>query len=426
MYGDGSKRSLEPRTTNRQSRIVTRAGFLSAREAASLLGVSRNSLYSYVSRGLIRTERDPRDPRVSRYITADVERLRDRKEARRQPDLAARKTLDLGLPVLQSALTLIDNGRLYYRGEDVVGLAKRRQFEDVVRLLWGIDAVPRESVPPACREALRRTSSLSMIERMQALLPIAAARDASAFDTSEAHVVRSGWRILQIIVAAATGRVPTPGRSLSQALATGWRVRHPAAPRLLDAALILCADHELNVSAFTARVVASAHSTPYDVVAAGLAALRGPRHGGHTAHIEALLDEAGSAAGVRTAIAARLERGALVPGFGHPLYAQGDPRARVLLASVRRTWPRSQAAALADAIQRAGRTLVGEPPTIDSALVVLRRALDLPRDAAIVLFAIGRTAGWIAHAMEQYRDDHLIRPRATYVGARPHVRRRRD
>ena len=397
-----------------------RSPFLTAPQAAALLGVSRNSLYSYVSRGLIRAEPDPRDPRVSRYILADVERLRDRKDARRHPDLAARKTLDLGLPVLPSALTLIDNGRLYYRGRDAIDLARRCRFEDVVRLLWDIDDErPQPSMPTACLDALGHVACLAAVERMQSLLPIAAAKDASAFDTGPTYVANSGWRILQLLVAAATGQPPPRRRSLSEALARGWRVRHPAAPRLLDAALILCADHELNVSAFTARVVASARSTPYDVVAAGLAALRGSRHGGYTTYVEALLDQAGSPSGLRDAIAARLERGEHVPGFGHPLYPEGDPRARVLLSSVRRTWPRSQASAFADAMQRAGRTMVGEPPTIDAALVVLRRALALPRDAAVVLFAVGRTAGWIAHAMEEYARDQLIRPRATYVGRRP-------
>jgi citrate synthase len=133
--------------------------------------------------------------------------------------------------------------------------------------------------------------------------------------------------------------------------------------------------------------------------------------------VEALLDEAGSPRHVRAALASRLRAGS-PPGFGHPLYPRGDPRARLLLGEVRRTWPGSDVVALADALQRAGRSVVGEHPTIDIALVILRRALALPPDAALTLFAIGRTAGWIAHAIEQYEGGRLIRPRATYVGPR--------
>src|SRR5690606_13971117 len=110
-------------------------------------------------------------------------------------------------------------------------------------------------------------------------------------------------------------------------LVHGWRLQLPAADRLLTAALVLCADHELNVSSFTARCVASAGSTPYQVVQAGLAALQGTKHGGHTARAGALLDEIGEPENARNALGARLRRGESIPGFGHVLYPDGDPRA---------------------------------------------------------------------------------------------------
>src|SRR5207253_1146358 len=103
-------------------------------------------------------------------------------------------------------------------------------------------------------------------------------------------------------------------------------------------------------------------------------------------------------------------------GFGHPLYPDGDPRARLMLDEVERAFPDSRAAGDGRAVTSAGRALLGEHANLDLGLVVMRRALGLPRGSAIVVFALGRTAGWIAHAREQYASDQLIRPRAAYTG----------
>jgi citrate synthase len=396
--------------------------YLTSTEAATLLGVSRSSLYAYVSRGRIHAEADPRNPRASRYRSADVERLRDRKEARLHPDVAARKTLAWGTPVLESSLTSIVDGRLFYRGEDAVALARRARFEDAVRLLWH-PSVPLESSPArissTCGRALAQMQALTPIERMQAILPLAASEDPTAFDTSERATGAAGWRILTLLTAAATMKTECSSGPIAGRLADGWNVQGRGDIRLLDRALILCADHELNVSAFAARVVASTGSSPYDVVGAGLAALRGPRHGGHTARVEHLLDEARHPRGLRGVLADYVRRGERPPGFGHPLYPDGDPRARALFAAVEEQWPSSPAAGFVRAATSGGRAIVGDAPTVDFALVILRRALALPSGSALVLFALGRTAGWIAHAMEQYATGRLIRPRAAYTGAAP-------
>ena len=183
----------------------------------------------------------------------------------------------------------------------------------------------------------------------------------------------------------------------------------------------LGADHELNLSTFTARCVASARSTPYAVVGAGLAALQSARHGGTCERIEALFDEAGSPARVEAVVGARLRRGELLPGFGHPLYPTptGDPRAPILLDQVRAARGATRGALLARALAARVHELVDVRPTIDFAMVALRRALDLPPGAAVALIAIGRSVGWIAHAIEQYQDERMIRPRARYIGPMP-------
>jgi citrate synthase len=379
-------------------------------------------LYAYVSRGRIRAESDPRNPRASRYLAVDVERLRDQKEARLHPDVAARKTLAWGIPVLASSLTLIEDGTLYYRGHDVVALARHAQFEDVVRLLWSPDGtldLPAAAISGKCREALRLLRTLPTWNRLQAILPLAAAADAAAFDTGSAASAATGWRILHLLTAAATRQTAHASQPIAAKLAKGWHVRTRAAVRLIDLALILCADHELNVSAFAVRVVASTGTSPYDVVAAGLAALRGPRHGGYTDRVESFLDESGTPKGVRRAMAERLHGGESIPGFGHPLYPDGDPRASAIFAAVETAFPTSRATAFLRAARSAGRTLLGDHPNLDCGLVILRRALGLPRGSALVLFALGRTAGWMAHAMEQYALDQLIRPRAAYTGPAP-------
>ncbi len=399
-----------------------RSRYLNASEAAAALGVSRNSLYAYVSRGRLHAEPDPRNPRASRYLTAEVERLRDQNQARLHPEVVARNTLNWGIPVLESSLTLIDGGRFYYRGRDAIALAEHGQFEDVVRLLWSPNGkleLPDTPISGKTRDALAHLRPLPVMERLQAILPLAAADDRAAFDLRNEAVTSRGWRILHLLTAAATLGGRDRSRSIAASLASGWKLRGGASRRLLDMALILCADHELNVSAFAVRVAASTRSSPYDVVSAGLAALHGPRHGGYTARIESFLDEAGSPDDVRRTMADRLRRGESVPGFGHPLYPDGDPRARVLFSAVEKVWPKSTATAFLRASRNAGRALLNDHPTLDYGLVILRRALGVPRGSALALFAVGRTSGWIAHAMEQYALEQLIRPRARYTGPAP-------
>jgi citrate synthase len=267
-------------------------------------------------------------------------------------------------------------------------------------------------------------------------LPLLAAEDPAAFDLRPDAVRRTGARLLRQMAAIAVGkpapaagaecvRAPRGGRSAASplpivaTLAHGWRLAAPGAPGLLEAALILSADHELNVSAFTARCAASAGSTPYAVVQAGLAALSGFRHGGTSDRVELFLTEAQEVPEPRAAVGRWLRRGERVPGFGHPLYPDGDPRGRALLDAVARALPDAPGTRLSLALAEAGTALLGQHPTLDLGLAAVARALELPSGSALGLFALGRTIGWIGHALEQYADDRLIRPRARYVGPSP-------
>lgn len=400
--------------------------YLTAAEAVAELGISRPTLYAYVSRGLIRSEAAVGKTRAKRYWREDVELLKRRKAMRRHPEKAAETALHWGAPVLESAITRIDNGRLFYRGHDAISLPDAHTFADVANLIWRHTLTQGAQFEQDTATLWRqvgplwaRLDGLTPMERMQVLLPYAAAHDLASYDLQETAVFQTGQRILPLLATAVTGQPVSA--SISTALQQVWAVKQTAVIPLLETALIYCADHELNVSAFAARVAASARATPYAAVIAGAAALQGSLHGGVTARVEAFFREVGAPANARAAIAARLRRGETIPGFGHPLYPNGDPRAQALLAKVAGAYeadvyPAAPGWRLAKQVMVEMETAVGRRPNIDFALVALARAAGLPPDAPLAIFAIGRAVGWIGHALEQYGRDQMIRPRARYTG----------
>ncbi|HYI08636.1 MAG TPA: citrate synthase family protein [Thermoanaerobaculia bacterium] len=389
--------------------------WVDAKTATRLLGISRATLYAYVSRGHVRSEPVPGKPRERRYAREDVERLRVRGEERRNPEKAAENALRWGVPVLESAITLIADGALYYRGHDARTLARERSLEEVAALIWtGAFDSDIFDTPLHVVAGSEATHDLPFISRAQSILPLVAARDPLAFDLRPRAVAQTGWRIVNLLSSVAAESQEL-GDTVEETLARVWVPESKSAPAIIRAALIACADHELNVSAFTARCVASAASNPYAVVLAGLAALEGTKHGGATQRVAALWDELRRARDVRKAISERLRRGESVEGFGHRLYPGGDPRATLLLDLL----PKSKDLTFARTFAGAAEDVLGEAPTLDFALVAVERVLTLPRGSALTLFAIGRTIGWIAHANEQYAQNAMIRPRAKYVGEKP-------
>ena len=393
-------------------------GWMSAAAAAERLQVSRATLYAYVSRGFVRSQAVAGSARERAYSREDVEGLKRRGEERRDPARAAARALQWGVPVLESGITLIDGHRLYYRGHDALTLAGSRSIQEVAALIWTgrFDPVFAAEVWRGPGRRPRGNDTLPFVARAQSLLAAAAAADPIAVDTAE-RVALAGWRILQLVTAAAAGAHDATA-TIERRLAAAWRVRGPG-EAILRSALILCADHELNVSSFTARCVASAGSSPYAAVIAGLAALEGPRHGGASSRVEAMLSSMRKTRDAGGAIAARLRRGDRIDGFGHPLYPQGDPRAAMLLGLLRERYAGSPELAFVSTVGAAAARVLREPPNLDFALAALARVLRLPPGAPLMLFAIGRTIGWIGHAIEQYATGQLIRPRARYVGPSP-------
>jgi citrate synthase len=192
-------------------------------------------------------------------------------------------------------------------------------------------------------------------------------------------------------------------------------LRHVAA---LRAALVLMADHELSASALAARVAASAWADPYRVVLAGLGPLGGALHGGASLQISAMLDELDSTDTAFATLQRRLAAGP-VPGFGHRVYRDRDPRAEHLLERVPAVAAEPARAQRVNALIDAARELGLPAPNADFALAALSYVMSLRRDAAATIFTIARIVGLIAHALEEYPHRLRFRPRATYIGTAP-------
>jgi citrate synthase len=386
--------------------------FVSSTQAARYLGVSRQTLYAYVSRGWVRSEAGD-SPGSRRYNRLDLERLRQRKEVRTEPARKLTTALSWGVPLLETELTLIDEGQLYYRGRSAVEMAFSTQFSEAVGWLWN-GGQPFQVVPNGDRLKAPRSSSSPLREFQRCLLELSD-QDVAGYDLTVPNAFSTGWRILELFLKCLVGRSHVRLEEAAVLLQQAWAPKNPELAGLLNTALVLCLDHELNASSFAARVVASAGSSLYEVVNAGLCALRGDRHGGMSLLCYQLLSELEDSSALRVTLVDWQRNKGTIPGFGHPVYPVGDVRARALLLMLKKTGAGlSRAKLIAQASQ-----VLRKPATIDLALAALARAYDLPATAPLTIFAFGRTAGWIGHALEQQRLGGLIRPRARYIGPLP-------
>lgn len=379
--------------------------WIAAEDAQARLGIRPQTLYAYVSRGRVQVRPDPKDPRRSLYRAADIAALAERKSrSRRLSDVAA-GAIHWGEPVLASEITTVAGGRLFYRGRDAIRLAETETLEAVARLLRGGHgaALKRTERPPPPPGA-------DMRGRAYAALAARAAVDPPARGRAPLALAVEAATLLDVLADAVAGDVGAGAIHNRLALAWGQAPGGSGAD-VIRRILVLVADHELNASAFAARVSASTGASLSASALAGLATLSGPRHGGATAAVRTFAAEA-SQAGPAEAIRRRLQDDRALPGFGHPLYPDGDPRAAALLERFSPPKP------LAD-LQRAVVEVAGLTANVDFALMAACEALRLPEDAPFALFSVARCAGWIAHAIEQGQSDALIRPRARYVGPEP-------
>ncbi|MGC5023008.1 citrate/2-methylcitrate synthase [Micromonospora sp. DT47] len=390
---------------------------LTTDEVALRLRIKPETIYAYVSRGLLAKVKVPGE-RISRFRLADVERLAARTQATRPGRDAA--------PAMRTAITLIAYGRLHYRGLDVATLAPVTPFEEVAHWLWTGER--QKPAFPASAETLGRARRASdhlpaqarLFDRLPVIVAVAAAMDPLRFDLAPATVTALAPALLSTMVDA----LPLAGEApADDSLATRLWLRltgTPASPegvRALNAALVLLADHDLAASTIAVRVAASTRANPYAAVLAGLGALDGPMHGAVGSSVYRMI-EAALREGAPAAIVEWLRTGSL-PGFGHSLYPEGDPRGAALLDLVAELPLEGDLRrAVDDLIAMAVRR--GALPNVDFAVAVLAHATGMGPSAGEVIFAIARAAGWIAHVVEEYaQPNNRFRWSSGYTGPPP-------
>jgi len=391
--------------------------YLCSREASAELAISPATLYAYVSRGLIRSE-PSQDSRSHRYRAEDVRGLKERRTP--SPEPHSMRSFDADLPVMDSAIATITEDGPIYRGVNCIDLAQKDTLEHAATLLWdvtGVDPFAPDNCPhvsDAMRAIAEAARQASPIDRAVAVLALAASVDPRAFTRAPDGRAMVGGRILRLVVATMLNRAPSP-QPLHLQIAKAWAPDHKHAADLVRRALVLLAEHELNASAFTVRCAASTGLNLYDAMIAGLVALKGPKHGGAgvlaAQFVKALADRE-----VAPIIRERVALGERFAGFGHGVYKHGDPRAQSLLDALARA---GAAEKLTREIPERIAEATGEFVNIDYALAVLVHTLGMPPGNELVLFAMARTVGWIAHASEQLQHGRLIRPRARYIGPAP-------
>jgi citrate synthase len=395
-------------------------GWLTADEAATRLGVKTATLYAYVSRGVLLRRRSPEGQ--SRFDPAEIDRLARRGRPRRQAGVSE--------VTIESAVTAMGADRPYFRGHDALDLAVTRTFEEVADLLWA--GRSGEWTAPAQATALARAAQAGLpaevlpIERLQVAVPILAVldplrhtHDRDTVATIGRSLVAAMVECLPVVGEPVPQPRPQPGTGSVAARLWPRITAHPADDDLLgvlNTALALLADHELAASTLAARVAASVRADPYAVVLAGIGAVGGSLHGGASLAVESLFAEIGDPAHAGRVIAHRQRRGDRVPGFGHAVYRDGDGRATTLFAALRATGRAAAALELADAVMAEAERRGLPAPNIDLALATFSRATAMITGGGEAVFAIARTVGWLAHAIEEYENPTRLRLRAHYTG----------
>lgn len=404
-------------------RRIDNQRFVDAATAARYLGIQIRSLYAYVSRGQVRSvPGEAGRPRL--YAFDDLERLKARRDARAGHGAVAAGALRWGEPVLDSAITAITSRGPAYRGRHAIDLVGR-PFENIAELLWSgylPDARvtwPRATIPIAQLARLvppnaRPLDVMPLVVQLAALDARTGVGGRGSLDDPRPDALVAHARTLIPLLAAALAPNAASftralgGASVADVVARALGVEGETA--ILDTALVLLADHELNASSFTARIAASTGADPYACITAALATLSGPKHGTAPEEVARFADEVGGPDGAKAAVRALRREHQHPPGFGHPLYPNGDPRAAPLLAYAR------------GATSRRARTLLAiadatdAHPTADVGLAAVTAALGLAPAAASAVFAVARSAGWLAHVLEQRAAGFLLRPRARYTG----------
>lgn len=374
---------------------MTRSDWIDAKTACHLLGIRPQTLYAYVSRGLLRASSDPGDPRRSLYAKVDVDGLAARHRRPRARAEVASQAIRWGDPVLNTAISGVRDGVLFFGERPATECAQSMTLEQVAAHHW------RQEVP-VVRSTQAVVDMVGPLENGLAFLARSAARDQPVLGLGRRAMAGQGAALLSDAANALMGSARSG--PIHERLAGAWDL-NPQGTNLLRQALVLMSDHELNPSTFAVRVCASTGASLPAALLAGLATLSGPRHGGVADKARQTVEAgmAGDAAFLRRASATPYQH-----GFSHPLYPLGDVRAAFLLDALDQDAPPVQSL-------RRIASEVQMHPNIDAALAAFAIAYALPREAAFIIFAVGRMVGWIAHAIEQAESETLIRPRAEFI-----------
>jgi citrate synthase len=401
--------------------VRSEALYITAKEAAAALGVSIPTLYAYVSRGLIRSQ-GVAGSRNRRYWKVDIDRLRGRRvlheHSQDQPG-SSEETKGL---VDETKITLLTQRGLYYRGRDVAELAETDTFESVAALLWEADpksvfgkSLP--SAPPSLAKLRRGLAELTVFEQAMALFPLIERANPRSYDLSKPGFARTGADLSRWYAAILVGGTP------SAAPVHEFIAESLGAPQgfadIIRRLLIVCADHEFDPTTYAVRATANAGVTPYYAVVTGIIASRGQRlQSGRIEAAARLLEEIVAIPDPRDTIVARFRNGEQLVGFGSPVHDKMDPRAAIVMDALKKKFGDDVEL---KRLQRAADTaaeISGALMEFILPAIFVGRKLGL-KGQELAVASLGRTAGWIAHAMEQYHGHALIRPRARYTGPLP-------
>jgi citrate synthase len=403
-----------------------RDGYLTAKEATALLGVKPETLYAYVSRGLLRSMTGS-TPRERLYASEDLQVLLARRRARSGHGPAAAAALRWGEPVLESAITLIAPPEIYYRGYSLDALPPR--FEDVAELLWNgnlaAEAVlwDSPSAPHLAQPSSRSGRKETIREQAHYLIRVTNQLALAEGEGEKRPFLDRARGLIRVLAAAAGGQRFSAALAAETAaesflIGFGLSARRPLL-NAVNRTFVVSADHELNPSTFAARIATSTGADLHAAVCAALATLSGPKHGGASQEIEAFLGGFEGVVGARSRVRRARQAGRPIPGFGNRPYPTGDPRARPLLQLAGEIAPQNPRIRKIGMLQECLGETAGLAPLLDLGLYAIASAVGLQPSAAFALFAVGRSAGWVAHILEQRQENSMLRPRARYVGRAP-------
>lgn len=405
-----------------------------------MLGVKAATLYTYVSRGWVE-RRASGQGRENVYARRDIERLCRRRDARSGHAPAAAQALQWGPPVLETAISDVRHGELSLRGRPLSRLVDELgSFEAWVAWLWRGDDTQAANLVPEARDPAttpstvtgayptasdgggRRPAAPVLTDLARQMLTLGTG-DGDAHELGPAREHERGRAAMRLLVrvpprTAAPLWLPVseaPQHAVARRLCARFGETRAEAVAAVDLALRLIAEHGLAASTFATRVTASTGAGLYASVAAGLCACDGPRHGGACRTMEERGAQLASPADARDWVRDRLRAREAVPGFGHPLYPDGDPRGAALIEAATSLGDSPRLDVL-EAVRLEMATAGYPMPSVDFALASLTAALDWPVGAATWLFGVGRCAGWVAHVVEQRGSEAILRPRARYGG----------